>query len=173
MSAARSGRIASRTLLGILTIILLLFMVSIVLPLAQGKVTASVPRSGGFTESLTPQTVFINGSVSVSNQGYYAISGLTLNSLLLSPNGSTLFNYTTTLPSVRPGPPVLLPVSIPVPLSALYGTQLPAQPPPQSSVALSLTIKGSYALSAVTFTLHFSSIVQLSATYGGGAQGAA
>lgn len=128
----------------------------------QGKVTASVPSSGSFGEQLSGSTIFVNGTVNVLNQGYYSITNLMLNASVLTSNGGTLYNYTDYLPEVHPGTNTSLPVTIPIPSSALYSLYSQAGPAGNVSVVLSFSLHGSYAFDTVNFEVHLTSGTQLS-----------
>ncbi len=139
----------------------MLFIVSVIVPVAQGKVSATVPGSGGFAEHAGGGILYINGTVDVNNQGIYSIYGLLYNAEILSSSNANLYNYTGTLPSIPPGRELGLNVSIPVPFSALQALYSQTGPSGTTNVTISITLSGRYALGAISFRVVLTTGIQI------------
>ncbi len=155
VTAARSARVAAQRIIAIASVLLVIFLLTIAVPLAQGRITGSI-QTGGFTEQYGGGMLYLNGSASVTNGGYYSIDGLALNATLLSPGGGMQFDYNESLPSVPSGTTTSFPISIPVPVGTLYRLFNASGYTSSANFTLVAAIGGHYAMDAVAFNLHTS-----------------
>lgn len=153
---------ASRAAISVLVILLVAFILSAAVPLAQNRISASVPASGSFTEQYGGGFVFLNGSVNVTNGGYYPITNMQFNSSVLSPNGTQVYSYGAPLPAVPSRDQMNLPLSIRIPASVIIGIFAQSGTNSLANLNLSMALAGKYALSTVSFIVHFSTNVQVS-----------
>lgn len=154
MTAARSAHLITKYVLTAASILVVLFLLSVAVPLAQGRLSASVPQSGGFTEIAGGGFVYINGTANISNQGLYSVYDMSFDAVILGDNGQFLYNYSSGLPSVQPGPRATLGLSIPVPYKVIYGLYLLTGQGGTTNVTISITIDGLYALGLLNFSIH-------------------
>ena len=143
------------------SILVIIFLLSVAVPVAQGKLSANVPKSGGFTEAAGGGFVYINGTANVDNGGLYSIYGLSYDAVIIGATGQALYNYTSGLPAVHPGSKSSLNLSIPVPYQVIYALYAQAGPSGTTNVTISITIQGLYALGLMNFSIHMAPSVSI------------
>ncbi len=161
MTAARSARLITKSALTAASILVVLFLLSVAVPVAQGKLSANVPQSGGFTESAGGGFVYINGTANVSNGGLYSIYDLSFDAVIIGANGLALYNHTSSLPAVHPGSKSSLDLSIPVPYQVIYGLYALTGPSGTTNLTISITLQGLYALGLMNFTIHMAPSISI------------
>lgn len=163
MSAASTARRVSRIAAYSAAMLLLAVIITIAAPLASGRVSASIPPSGGFQEQTGGGTVYLNGTIHVANGGLYPIDRLTFDSAVVSPAGSRIYNSSGTLPSIPAGIAENLYLSVSIPVSALRALFSNVSLQGALNVTVVTTLHGSYGLGTVRFTISDASPVQLTA----------
>lgn len=162
MSAPAAARRLSRMAIYAATIILLAIIASIAVPIAQGRVTAIIPSAGSFAEQTGGGTVYFNGTIQVTNRGFYPIEGMRMNSTVVSTNGTAIYSYSSILPAIPSGDVVDVPISVQIPVSVVkeIGNSSVSS---GTNVTIVTVIHGIYAMSAISFSLTLSSSVLLQA----------
>ena len=111
----RLARLFRRLSLAVL-VVLILFLASV--GYSAFDFVRSSPQSGGYSASFSANdTVSVSGSVSLSNPGYYPVSGFSLGLRIENASGVLLGDLSTPPVTLAPGSTTTFPVALSVPIS--------------------------------------------------------